>query len=175
MIQTEIYDYIIEDIHAETACAKSENLIIIRPEKKQSSFNKASAKLLYERCHNSISTSVREAQEQIIFSERFITLEEFYYGLVESSPNRPLSESAILKEIIAKKEKYNVVELLSSFLESKLLYIPTTLSGEVDKMKNSDKFPCCDDTDIIIQNLINHYSEIINSSDKQINHFYMEI
>lgn len=173
MITSEIYDSIIDQISEEIDKANNANLIVVKKEQREASFEKNSAKSLYEQYHNGLSVNISESQEQIIFSERFITLEEYYYGLCEIKT--PLSTSEIKQKIIETKDSYNVASFLSDFLSSKLSFVPHTLTEQINKKKNSYLFPCCDDEAIILQSLINYYSEVINSPDKQINFFSSDL
>ena len=175
MIQTEMYDPIIEDINTEIERAKSFNEIIVKPEKQQATYDKFCAETIYKSCVSKLDISVWESQEQIIFSERFISLEEHYYGLVEVNPKYVHSAQKIKQSIIAAKEELDVPTFLSDLLRNKLRELPLILSEQINGLKNSSRFPCCEDIDIIIQGLINHYNVVINSPDKQINYFMAEI
>jgi len=175
MIHREMYTLLIEDIKAEIDRANSVNEIIIKPERQQATYGKDVAKIIYNSCVNTLDISEWESQEQIIFSERFISLEEHYYGLVEVNPKYPLSARKISENIIAAKEELEVSSFLANLIENKLHELPSILSEEIDKLKNSSRFPCCEEVDTIIHELINHYNVVINSPNKQINYFMAEI
>lgn len=175
MIDTEMYDPIIEKIKVEIDRANIEQQIIVKSEKEQAIFTKSLASFMYKSSVLELDINASESQEQIIFSEKFISLEEHYYGLVELTYKQPLSPKVISENITAAKAELEVPVFLCGLIENKLHELPSILTEEINKLKNSPRFPCCEDVNIIIQHLIDHYNAIINAPDKQINYFVFEI
>lgn len=173
MIRKDINSDIISKLEIEIARLKKENLITVIREKKQSKFSADTSKFLYDTYHNSLPLGVIEAHEQLIFSERFLSIEEFYFGLNERK--NPLSENAILKSISRVKEDYNVDFHVFEFISSRLDFVPHILSDEINSLKNSEFFPCCDDSTVIIKNLIRFYRSIVNSPKEQVNFFLFDL